>query len=192
MALEGRQIVELVRKCIDPLWQNVRLLVSRAVLDLVDDSKGIQVVKLSLLADEVQEVERFQNYGFTSVPIKDSAEGIAVFVGGNREHGVCIALDDREYRLKDLGEGQAALYDASGSYIVLGNDGSVSVFAEKVIVNSGDIELGNDTLESALNGESFQALFNAHTHVGNAGAATSAPIQQSVPTDLSTQVKVSQ
>jgi hypothetical protein len=46
----------------------------------------------------------------------------------------------------------------------------------KVIVDSPAIELGVNALEAVIKGETFQKIFNAHTHIGNLGAPTSTPI----------------
>lgn len=46
----------------------------------------------------------------------------------------------------------------------------------KVIIDSPKIELGKNTLESIIKGETFQKLFNSHTHIGNLGAPTSTPM----------------
>ena len=160
-------------------------------------SIGIQEVKVSLFAGEVKEMERFQNYGFTSSPLA-SAEGVCVFAGGNREHGICLAIDDRRYRLKSIPSGGVALYDASGTKIVLSNDGKIEVNAEtevkvvsatKTVIDAPAIEVGQGTLESILNGQTFQSFFNSHTHVGNLGSPTSPPSVASDPSHLSTIVK---
>jgi hypothetical protein len=47
--------------------------------------------------------------------------------------------------------------------------------SNKVVVDSPNIELGTGALEAVIKGETFQRLFNAHTHVGNLGAPTSPP-----------------
>ena len=57
----------------DSIMERVRQLmrdgVARAVLNVVDDEGNMQRVQISLLEDEViDDVERFQDYGFTSVP----------------------------------------------------------------------------------------------------------------------------
>lgn len=102
-----------------PLARRVRLLVGRGILRLVNDGLKLQGVQVSLLADEVHDnVERFQEYGFTSHP-HPGAETIAVCVGGSRDHAVVISIDDRRYRLKGLGAGEVALYDDQGQVIRL-------------------------------------------------------------------------
>jgi phage baseplate assembly protein V len=211
--MKPEMILKMIRKVVDPIKRSVQLSIGRCVLASIKDSTGIQEVQVNLYAGEVKEMERFQNYGFTSNPIS-TAEGICVFAGGNREHGICIALDDRKFRLKNLGNGAVALYDASGSKIVLTNDGKIEINAAsevainsaanvattgdsevsvnsttKTVINSPVTEIGAGTLESILNGQTFQTFFNAHTHLGNLGVNTSPPITPSDPTHLSTQVK---
>lgn len=166
-------IVQIFRKLAEPLWRTIQLTVSRCVLDEVTDTSGIQTVKVSLLADEIQEMERVQNFGFTSFP-KKGAEGVCIFVSGNREHGVCIALDDRNTRIQ-IDEGQTCVYDASGSKILLKNDGSVEVTADTVNINAGEVNLGENAGESVILGDTFASIYNSHTHTGNLGAPTGPP-----------------
>ncbi|WP_431477838.1 phage baseplate assembly protein domain-containing protein [Massilia eburnea] len=59
-----------------------------------------------------------RNTGFTSVP-KPGAEGVVVFVGGNRDHGLVIAVEDRRFRLKGLASGEVAIYDDQGQKVHL-------------------------------------------------------------------------
>ena len=153
--MKPKDIARMIMKMIEPIKRSIQLAIGRCVLSIVDDSKGIQVVKLSLLAGEVQDMERMQNYGFSSNPLP-GAEGLAVFVGGNREHGICLVLDDRKFRIKNLQNGQVALYDAFGTNILLGNDGTTTVNAAvKTVVNSPSVEFGTGVLEKTLNGETF-------------------------------------
>lgn len=190
-------ILRSIKKMIEPLKRSIQLTIGRAVLASVKDSTGIQEVKVSLFAGEVKEMERFQNYGFTSVPLA-TAEGVCVFVGGNREHGIALAVDDRKFRLKSLPNGAVALYDAFGTKIVLTNNGEVEInaatqvninSATKVKIDSTAVEIGTGTLEKMLKGETFQAFFNSHTHVGNLGVATSPPSSPSTAAQLSQVVK---
>jgi len=124
--MKPEMILKMIRKVVDPIKRSIQLSIGRAVLATVKDTTGIQEVKVSLYAGEVKEMERFQNYGFTSVPLS-TAEGVCVFAGGNREHGICVAIDDRKFRLKSLPNGAVAMYDAFGSKIVLSNDGKIEV-----------------------------------------------------------------
>lgn len=121
-------MIEQLRKLIAPLHRRIMLSIARGVVKVVDDSKGLQKVQITLLADEVADkLERVQQYGFTSKP-KAGAEAVALFLGGNRDHGVVIAVDDRRYRLKGLADGEVALYTDTDSKIVLKNGGKIEVW----------------------------------------------------------------
>jgi phage gp45-like len=54
---------------------------------------------------------------------------VAVFVGGNREHGFVIACDHRTYRFKPVASGEMAIYTDDGSHIHLKKSGQVEVKA---------------------------------------------------------------
>lgn len=99
-----------IERLLWPLKRRILLLVGRAVLKLVDDSLKFQQVQVQGLRDEtLDDVERFQNYGFTSHPHPE-AEVLLLSMGGMRSHSVAIAVDDRRYRVKGLAEGEVALY----------------------------------------------------------------------------------
>lgn len=132
-----------------PLEGRVRLMISRAIVRLVDDATKAQSVQIELLEDESQDaVERYQDYGITSVP-HPGAEAIAVSVGGLRSHAIVIKVEDRRYRLTGLEQGEVALFDDLGQLVKLGrerieivSDNEVKVIAPKVIVESDDVNLG--------------------------------------------------
>lgn len=90
--------------------RRIAMLVARATLAAVNDGLKLQGLQLRLMADEVKDgVERFQNYGFTAHP-HAGAEALVLFLGGNRDHGVAVAVDDRRYRLAGLQPGEVAVY----------------------------------------------------------------------------------
>jgi len=181
----SKAIATAIKKILEPHARNLRLMIGRVVVDIVDDTLGIQTIQASALAGEVIDHERFQNFGFTSNPVSQSAEGIAVYVGGNREHGVIIALDDRKFRLKGLTPGQVAMYDLAGTKVLLKADGKAEFFTLT------ELKLGNTvSVEPALRGLTFQGVFNSHVHVGNLGVLTAPPSAPSIPTDLSSSVQV--
>lgn len=101
------------------ILRQVHGLAARCVLKLVSDGLKMQAVQVALLAGETaDDVERFQNYGFTSVPLA-GAEGVCLFLGGAREHGVVVAMDDRRYRIKGLEGGEVAIYTDEGASVIL-------------------------------------------------------------------------
>lgn len=171
------------------LARTIRLLASRAVVALTDDAGGLQRAQVQLLADEVLDrVERFQQYGVTSVPLK-GAEGIVLALGGARDHAVLIAVDDRRYRPRDLAPGESALYDDLGQMVHLTRDGIVIRGAGKPVIITdttklrveADIEAtGQITDQVGGSGGSMQAMrdtYNGHTHPGDSGGATGTPNQ---------------
>ena len=201
-------LIKAIREVVKPLAKRVKLTVGKFVIEAIDDSKGLQLGKITLLADEVlDQIERIQEYGFTSVPVK-GCEGIAVFVGGNRGNGSIIATDDRRFRPKDLGEGDTAIYTKDGVIIKLLNGGKkieviseneVSISTKKATINATDeatittakanvvsdnINLGSGAVEKLLKGETFQDFFNSHTHVDGTGSSTTPPSSPSVPEHL--------
>lgn len=155
-----------------PLARRVRLMVARGVVAAVNDALKLQGVQLQLLADETSgDLERFQQYGFTSVPLP-GAEAVVVCVGGSRSHGLVIAVDDRRYRLKGLAAGEAALYTDEGDKIHLKRGGTIEVIAAtKVAVASPLVEVtGGDVLADGIS-------LKTHVHGGvtPGGGVTGAP-----------------
>lgn len=144
------------REMLGGLEGRVRGMVARAIVRLVDDARQAQELQIELLEGESQDaVERFQNYGLTSVP-HVGAEALVVFAGGLRSHGVVLAVEDRRYRLTGLENGEVALFDDLGNVIKLGREAisvtattklmvdapTVEVTADSVTVTSDNIQLG--------------------------------------------------
>ncbi len=118
-----------VRRTAAKTMARIRVAVGRYVIRAVDDATKVQSVQVSGLAEfEADGVERFQEYGFTSVP-PAGAEAVGLAVGGSRDGLVIVASDDRRYRLKSLKSGEVALYDKNGLVLVLGADGFVHIGA---------------------------------------------------------------
>lgn len=170
------------------LVARLRGMVSRAVVGLVMDGAKLQGLQVTLLADQsADEVEHFQHYGFTSVPLP-GAEGIALAVGGSRAHTVVINVDDRRYRLKSLRPGEVALYDDLDKAVHLTRDGMVldgggqpvtikntpKVRIEADLESTGNIKDNCDS-GSARTMAQMRASHVGHTH--NGGEITSTPIQ---------------
>lgn len=98
------------------LARRIRLMSARAVVKLVNDGLNVQGLQLGILANEVSDVQRFQEYGFTSVP-QDGAEAVVLSIAGVRSHGIVVATEDGRYRLKNLKQGEVALYTDEGDSI---------------------------------------------------------------------------
>lgn len=181
---------DALMKLLEPIRRRLSLLIGRGIVRLTYDDAGIQRVQMDLLAGETRDkIERLQEYGLTSRPVV-GAEGVVLFPNGSRDYGLLIAVEDRRFRLKPLEEGEVALYTDQGDRIHLKRGGTIEIHAaSKVSVVSPAVEIGDGALEKVLNGETFQAFFNSHTHIGNLGAPTSPPSSPSTPSHLSAIVK---
>ena len=179
------------QKLLAPLTRRVRLMVGRGIIKLVYDDLKAQGIQISLLNGEIRDqVERFQEYGFTSHPVP-GAEAVMVCVGGNRDHGIIIACEDRRYRLTGLLEGEVALYDKDGNYIKLGQQNVMTVHTEGTLVIEAASAVSIDTPSLTVTGNigaegnvsdgtrsmsGDRTIYNSHTHP-ETGSTTGAPNQ---------------
>lgn len=146
------QLQSAIKKCITPLKNRVYTMITRAVLETVNDSEQMQELKLNLLAGESRtNVERFQDFGFSSNP-PTSSEVIALSVGGNRDHLIAIVAHDRATRVKDLASGESVVYTDDGTKIHLKKGGIVDVItATQVNINCPEsVFSGNVTIQGNL------------------------------------------
>lgn len=127
-----------VEKIVAPLKRRIHNMIARGVLTAIQDSGGLQIVQATLFDGELQdEIERFQQYGFTSVPPPGS-EVVVVFPQGDRSHPIVLAADHRGLRLKDMEAGDSAIYTGENHYIRLkAEDGKIYISApHNIIVKS--------------------------------------------------------
>lgn len=156
---------------------DIRTLIGRALLALVDDARKMQEVQVDLYDGESRAaVERFQQYGFTSVP-EEGAEAVALGVGGSRSHMVVIAVDDRRYRKRDLKPGEVSVYSKFGDYVLLKEDGTIEVKASsKVYVDAPEVECTGNLIvagniacagqvsDAAGSMQEMRDRYNGHVH----------------------------
>lgn len=157
------------------LRAKVSNMVLKALIQNVTDSSDIQLVKVSVLANELDDkVERVQNYGFTSVP-PAGGEAIVLSVGANRDHPVVIVADSSQDRKKGLNSGEVAVYHKGGAYILFKSDGTIEIKATgkdinivggKIIADASTVQLGGTTGLNKLIDSRLIALYNVHTHTG--------------------------
>lgn len=103
-------VIRVVERLIAPLRRRVLLMVGRAVVRLVDDAPDRQRMQLEALSGEIlDDVERFQQYGFTSCPPLGS-DAILLSIGGMRQHPVVIAAEAPQYRKVTDAPGEVVLY----------------------------------------------------------------------------------
>ena len=169
-------MIDDLARLLAPLKNRVLNMVARGVVARVDDAKKMQELEIEVLEGESHdEVERFQNYGFTSVP-EAGAELAVVFAGGTRDHGLVVAVDDRRYRLKGLEAGEVAVYDKTGSKVVLKSNGDIELTPSSGKVKlTGDLEVTGDVDSSGTVTGSTDVVGGGKslkTHMHSSGTGT--------------------
>jgi phage baseplate assembly protein V len=169
----ARDALQQLDRLLRPLKQRIANTIARAVVQVINDGTKLQSVQLGAMAGEtIDDGERFQEYGFTSVPL-DGAEAVVVFPNGDRGHPLVIAIDDRRHRPTGLEAGEVAVYSETGAQVILKANGDIEISCApggKVYLNDGS---GGEQLIT-------KSQYDAHTHgtgVGPSGppdnAATS-------------------
>lgn len=154
----------------------------RGVLHLVKSADNIQKVQASGLADEtLQDVELMQQFGFTSVPPANT-QAVILPIGGQTTHGIVIATENGSFRVKNLQDGEVAVYDESGSSIVLKKGRLIEIdcdvlkikAATKVDISSPLVETDRVfTAQGQINGNGGMAV------QGGSGASFTGNVKQS-------------
>ncbi len=105
-------MMALIRQVTNPLKVKLNMLVTRVVINAIQDAPGIQTVTLEALAGEVfDEIEHMQQGGITHAPLK-GAEAVMLALGGSRENLVVLAASNREFRPKNGKAGETIMHAA--------------------------------------------------------------------------------
>jgi phage baseplate assembly protein V len=153
-----RHLLQQLRHLLRPLKTRIANAIARAVVNVVSDGGKLQVVQLGLLEGEVRDdCERFQEYGFTSVPLP-GAEAVVVFPGGDRGHPLVVAVDDRRHRPRDGQPGEVAIYHKDGATVFLKDGGDIEI----VPGNGGEVRIGSASASDPVALKSdLQAVYDA-------------------------------
>jgi phage baseplate assembly protein V len=177
-------------RLIAPYARRLSNMIARGTVTLVNAATKMQSLQLRLLAGEAKaDVEQFEPYGFTSNP-NPGAECLALFLDGDRSHGVVICVADRRYRVKGLATGEVIVHDdqgqsiyvqrrgitltdKAGSTVKLGGDGSGTLnFAGGLTINANSKIVG--TLEVTQDLTCDQNITAAQNVADQGGAKTMA------------------
>lgn len=121
----GRDMLAQLRRLVRPLQVRIANSIARAVVQRVDDGHKLQELQIGVLEGEpIDDAERFQEYGFSSVPLA-GAEAVTVFPNGDRAHPLVVAVDDRRHRPIDKPAGHVCIYHHSGAEVWFTEDGDV-------------------------------------------------------------------
>ncbi|HDX1124358.1 phage baseplate assembly protein V [Pasteurella canis] len=169
-----------LNRVLAPIKRSLKLLVNRGVMSFVSDEHKRQNVQIRLQSDEViDDAERFQNYGFSSVP--SAGEVIAVEVGGKRSHIAVLVVDDKGVRPTGLKAGDVVVYHQEGHSFLLTEQGEVVLTCKKFTVRaeqevlfetpqtrfSGDVDIvGQSTAKDHVSGGISGKDHNHEQNVG--------------------------
>lgn len=150
------------------MGNRVMMMFGRGVLRAVTDTGARQQVQVELLKDELRDgLEHMQNYGFTSHPL--GGDVAVAFLGGNREQGIVLVVDDRRYRIP-LQAGEVAIYDDLGNKIELLREMVKVTAVQHLEVQAptikliGDLEvIGNITTTGTISNNG-KRIDSTHTH----------------------------
>lgn len=113
-------------------------LAFRGVLTMTASGGNVQLVQANGVAGEVlQDNELFQQYGFTSNPLPGTM-AIVLPIGGKTAHGIVIATEHGQYRLKSLAPGEVALYTDEGDSVALKRGRIVNITTQTLNINASE------------------------------------------------------
>ena len=148
------------------------------------------------------DMEHLEPYGFTSEPFTDGqTDAVNLYFDDERNHGVVVNVADRRYRIKDMQQGEVAVYDDKGRHIYIKRDcieidgvsspinvktsGTVNVTAPTVNITGNVNIIGNVVITGTLNTSSTISAqgsissgsinLSTHVHTGDSGGTTSGP-----------------
>lgn len=140
----------------------------RGKLTLTQAGEPIQRVQVQGLADEMlQDIEQLQQFGFTS-HAPSGTEVIVLPLGGDTTHGIVVASEHGAFRVQNLHAGEVAVYDQSGSKIVLKQGKLIEIDCDNLVINATQkVQINSPLTETS-------AVLTAQGQInGNGGMAIS-------------------
>ncbi|HGE8289513.1 TPA: phage baseplate assembly protein V [Serratia marcescens] len=185
-----------------PIMRRLRLMLGRAVVNIVNDGLKAQNLQITMMGDDVpDDVERLQNYGLISVPLA-GAEAIIACIGAQSDHSIALVVEDRRYRPTGLPAGDTGIYHYEGHRLRLTKDGrailtckTLEIYAEEgttvdtpKTTFTGEVEIQkNLAVQGGVNSQGNLTAPNAilggkdtlkHTHEEHGdGGGTTGPMQ---------------
>lgn len=155
-----------LNRYLSPIRAKITSIASRATLHRVNDTLDIQLVQVSVHADEVYDnVEHPQEYGLASNCPVDGSGIVTLCPGGNREQILSIMATNPSMRVKNLEPGETALFNGvAETSLKLSNDGEM-IATTAHLKSTGDVSDSFGTLDEVrqkLN-ELIKA-YSKHTH----------------------------
>ena len=137
------------------------LMIGRAIISAWDNSGKTALLQVTGLNGEtITGVEFLSPYGFEARP--SVGQAAIVFINGNRDQGIVLAVHDRESRPTiDVDESQ--FYSKYGGYVKCDKDGKVQIQGDSDnAVAYTDLKSAFDQLVADFN--KLVNTYNFHTH----------------------------
>lgn len=182
---------DLILKAMAAARRQISMMVGHAVLSLLNDDAGFQLLQVQLLDGETTDgVQRMQDYGFVSRPLP-GAEGVYLSVMGVRGEGVVLALGDRRVRLRGLVDGEVAIHDDQDQVVILKRDGIEISSPFRVSINAPTVQVSAETVsidaETCTITATTADIDAAHINLGGAGGLAVARVGDTVVGGVITQ-----
>lgn len=142
-----------MNRWLKPLRDRVLTMFTRGLIDSVDDTKPMQLVKVSMLDNELKEdVEHLHPYGLSSNCPTDGSETVIGCISGDRDSAVAVVVGNSTYRVKNLASGEVCLYSKFGQTIMLKEDGSIEITPQsgKSLVVKSNVEIEGEVKASTV------------------------------------------
>lgn len=158
-----------MQRLLQPIKNKILLLIGRAILTAMDNTKKTQKIQIKCLKGEtLSDIERLEDFGFTSnPPVDGNTECLVLFLNGNRDFGIAIKAHNRELRPKTLAPGESAMYNSAGDLVHLTAAGLFKM------LGATEAFLKGTTFDAWLS--SFTTWAGSHTHT-ETGAVTLPPL----------------
>lgn len=158
----------------------------RGTVQKTDDSGTQQILKkmTGLKSESFEDVYRPQPHGFSSHAPAGS-EGLFLALGGRSDRLVALGFEHKDYRVKDIKEGNAVLYDDKGNVVfmrgadgvsVRAKEGKVEVISEKEVITitstAKSIDMVAKTDITAAADGKLKMVSKADAAFGSSGAIT--------------------
>lgn len=166
--------LDFLNRWAQPLKSRIMSMVGRCIVKVIDDSKDLQIIQLKGFDNEtLEDVENVQDYGFAFHPPKDTSEAVIVCLGGQREGALAIRVANRTYRLKNLAEGEVALYSDEGDKIHFqrGNILEDTTQKRRMVLNTLKVNNSSEEMVTVLVDE-FSKLVDLLKEIISARTAT--------------------
>lgn len=112
-------------------------MLAKAVVKTIVDSFGRQKAQVEVTKGElIDDIERMQDYGFSSNPPSAGTDALIAFLGGSREQGVIVRMENRNFRIKSLASGEVAMFDDLGNIFKMGRNSVELIAVTKATVTA--------------------------------------------------------